>query len=336
MATKESVDSLIQDIDGAISYQNKDLISRADWGSISFGEAEADLEQIFSILGYLKVLPLQSLTNAAVIEIVGALKEVATSLAELDSFTIEQDQTTKRRDDIIQKIHDRAESFYTAATPWIPFLAYQKGDVAANIEALTSSVSGAAIIVENAEKDAKKAGDEIGKIVTAAREASAAAGAAVFTQDFKEESKSLYKSARGWLVATALLGLVAAGTAVGMLLSVKVGLDNNAVLQLFGAKVAFFAILISATLWCGRIYRAQMHLATVNKHRALSLQTFQAFSSAAAEPQTKEAVLMETTKAIFSASPSGFIDTGNEAKDQDIRIIDIARTPIARRAVEPD
>ena len=77
-----------------------------------------------------------------------------------------------------------------------------------------------------------------------------------------------------------------------------------------------------------------MHQSTTNKHRALSLQTFQAFSSAAADVQTKEAVLLETTKAIFSLSPSGYIDSKGGGSEQGIRIVEFAKSPAIVRTVD--
>ena len=42
-------------------------------------------------------------------------------------------------------------------------------------------------------------------------------------------------------------------------------------------KIALLVLLFSATVWCSKNFRALKHQVTINKHRALSLQTFQAF-----------------------------------------------------------
>ena len=78
---------------------------------------------------------------------------------------------------------------YTTIAQWIPFLAYQKGDVAENIQKLTTSVNQANTLVSNAKGEMEAKAREISEIITKAREASAAAGAAVFTKDFKTKPR---------------------------------------------------------------------------------------------------------------------------------------------------
>jgi len=95
--------------------------------------------------------------------------------------------------------------------------------------------------------------------------------------------------------------------------------------QRFGGKLAALVVLFTATLWCGRTYKALKHLSTVNRHRALSLQTFQAFSQAASNDVTKDAVLMEATRAIFGSTATGYLDSKGGA-ESDLKIVEIAKT----------
>ena len=273
----------------------------------------------------LSVLPLEYLTDSAVTQIQSEATQVAEVFSRVDSFNIEQQTPTQTRDNIVAEVHDRADKLYTVASPWIPFLAYQKGDVAKNIESLTSSVGQAQTLIEGAKETIKARQSEIETIVTQAREASAAAGAAVFTQDFKTEATTLDAQATGWLKTTAALAITTLLFAVVVWLFPVNGDDVPAVIQRFGGKLAALVVLFSATLWCGRSYKALKHLSTVNRHRALSLQTFQAFSHAASDEATKDAVLMEATRAVFGSVPTGFLD-GKGGPDQDFKIVEIAKS----------
>lgn len=89
------------------------------------------------------------------------------------------------------------------------------------------------------------------------------------------------------------------------------------------AKITLFILLFTATVWAGKIYRALKHQAAINKHRSLGLKTFQAFSNAASDSQTKNAVLLETTRSIFSGTLTGFVDSKQSGNDSDIRIIEM-------------
>lgn len=325
MATQQAADSLRTEIGKALAFREKKLESRSEWGSITFEKAAQDFKRIFELLAHLSVLPLEYLTDSAVSQIQSEATQVAELFGRVDKFNIEQQTPTQVRDALVSEVHGRADQLYTIASPWIPFLAYQKGDVAKNIEALTTSVGQAQTLIEGAKTTIAARQSEIEGIITQAREASAAAGAAVFTHEFKGEAKSLDEQAQKWLYGTAGGALLTLIFAVAVWLFPITGDDATTVIQRFGGKLAALVVLFTATLWCGRTYKALKHLSTVNRHRALSLQTFQAFSHAASDDPTKDAVLMEATRAIFGSTATGYLDQ-KSGSESDLKIVEIART----------
>jgi hypothetical protein len=74
-------------------------------------------------------------------------------------------------------------------------------------------------------------------------------------------------------------------------------------------KVFVFTVLLSATVWSGKVYRAYRHNAVVNRHRQNALATFQAFAKAANDDTTKNAVLLQGTQCIFSPQQTGYIQS---------------------------
>lgn len=324
MANEETVAPLEETIKTTLEFEIENLVSRTDWGSINFEDAREDLDRIFAIINHLNILPLDYLTDQAVKQIHLALNQVNEVLEKLNGFSLDQGTPTQIRDQLIKEVHQQADNFYTIATPWIPFLAYQKGDVEQNISALTSSVQEANNLVEAAKTDIESKHGEIEDIVVKAREASASAGAAVFTKDFDEESSTLRDTANRWLIATALMALITIGFAV-LLWWVSEPTNNPwQAAQKFGARIIVLVVLFTATLWCGRIYKAIMHQAVTNRHRALSLQTFQAFSAAASDDDTRNAVLTETTRSIFATIASGYIDS-ESSSESPLKIIELSR-----------
>ena len=325
MATKEATDSLRIAIGTALEFRERSLQSRAGWGSITFEKGADDFKRIFEILAQLSVLPLEYLTDSAISQIQSSVTTTAEVFSRIDKFNIEQQTPTQVRDQLVQELHAQADQLYHHASPWVPFLAYQKGDVAKNIESLTASVSNAKTIVDEAKATITARQGEIETIIAQAREASAAAGAAVFTQDFKNESKELATRAEKWLKITAVFAAVTLATALVMWLLPVNGADTPALIQRFGGKLAVLVVLFTSTLWCAKTHNALMHLSTVNRHRALSLQTFQAFSHAASDDSTKNAVLVEATRAVFGSVPTGFLDGKSGSSDGDLKIIEITK-----------
>ncbi len=63
-------------------------------------------------------------------------------------------------------------------------------------------------------------------------------------------------------------------------------------------------------------YTAEKHLETINRHRQNALATFKAFAEAAGENQeTRDAVLLASTEAIFDANQSGYLSVKTSRPD---------------------
>ncbi len=326
MARDQEIDRLRKEINAVLAFQKDSLVNRTKWGEITFESAKRDFDRIYDVLNHLKLLPLEYLTDQAVSYIAQEVTQVKTVFDKIDKFNIQAQNPAATRDSIVDEVHTRADYLYAQASPWIPFLAYQKGDVTKNIEQLSAAVTEARNLIEAGKNDIALKGKEIDEIIVKAREASAAAGAAVFTQDFQKESETITGRSRAWLRATwvlALATLIAAGL---MWVFTEAGLDQSQIWQKLTTKLAILALLISATAWCGKIYKSFVHQAIVNRHRALSLQTFQAFSRAASDAGTKDAVLLQTTKAIFSDPGTGLIDSPTRSTDSDIKVLEILKS----------
>lgn len=326
MATEEASKALIESIDSALEYQKQSLISRTQWGSINFEKASSDLNQIFEILSSLQTLPVEKLPDTAMGQIQPQVTGVVALFKKIDGFEIEgQANPSQERDALVANAHQLVDSFYSIIGQWIPFLAFQKGDVSRNIEALTGFVKEAKSLVDEGKQSIADKQTDIDEIVTKAREASAGAGAAVFTEDFDREATSLKNSAANWLRITGILAVGTAAFALLMWFLTESGLDTGQLYQKFGSKVAVLVVMFTATLWCGRIYRALMHQSAINRHRALSLQTFQAFSHAASDNPTKDAVLMEATRAIFANTPTGYLDQRVGTQEAGSKVVEVVR-----------
>jgi len=219
MATDSEINQLKQEIDANLSFKKDALIHRDKWGEITFDAARRDFDRIFDILNHLKVLPLEYLTDTVVRSIAGELGQIKQVFEQIDKFGIQDQNPANTRNSLVSNVHSRADSIYTIASPWIPFLAYQRGDVAKNIEQLTSAVASAKTITDTAQAEIANKRKEIDNIITKAREASASAGAAVFTRDFQIESEQNAERAKTWLTATwrlALVTVIAAASHVGI------------------------------------------------------------------------------------------------------------------------
>lgn len=338
MASAELVQQLEEQLETINRYQDVKLVKRPDWGTITFETSAQDIELARSIAGDLSVMPLIQLTDQAAEEMLSRVPNVSAYLQQIDEFTLEGN-AEQNRDNIAANLSGAVAKLHAVAFQWIPYLAYKRGDFSANIEQIETAVTDAKHRLDDAEAYAATKQGEIDKIVTLAREAAASVGVAAFTGEFNKEAKALASSSRWWLWAAGLLALATLASAIGFFFwpPLPKEVDGWATLRHVVAKVSVIAVLFTGTIWCGRIYRALTHQRSINKHRALSLKTFQAFAQATEDPATRDAVLMAATKSIFANVPTGFVEERAADRDASVNVFDVGRsmgkaTPTKRAA----
>ena len=328
MLTQEKIDSINTLSDSLTSVPiEKLVINTASWGPINFELAREDLSLTFSLCNHLKSLPISILPDAIANAIIAAITAAGLTINKIKLFNIESGTPTTTRDALIAEVKANAENLLNSTKDWIPFLAYQKGDVQKNIEELSNAVVEAKKVLDNSVTDTKKTKNEIDGIIIAAREASASAGVGVFTSDFEGQAGALETQATSWLKYTFYLAITTILAAVAFLfIPINKDATHAQIFQYMSSKLVLFIVLITATVWCGRIYKALKHQVTVNKHRANALKTFQAFVKAAGDESTRDAVLLETTSSIFSNSPSGYLDTTEVSSESSKRVYEIVKS----------
>ena len=85
-------------------------------------------------------------------------------------------------------------------------------------------------------------------------------------------------------------------------------------------KIIVISLIYFAAIWASRNYRAHRHLNVVNSHRQNALMTFQTFVKAAGDEdkETKNAVLLEATRCIFSPTSTGYLGGDQETPSSSI------------------
>jgi len=279
------------------------------------------------MLNHFKTLPITLLPDAEMTKLIGGLNAPNDILEKIRDFSIDQQNPKGVRDQLATQIVSAIDTFYTAAHLWIPYLAYQKGDVQKNIEALNKSVKNASSILDDTKVDVETKKEEIDSVVLAAKEASATVGVGHFSSNFGDEAETLKNNAFWWLISTGALAVITLLLTIGLyfFLPIKDEASTAQIIQVLSTKIILITIFFTATLWAGKMYKATIHQMTINKHRSNSLRTFQAFIKASNDVSTRDAVLMETTKSIFTNLPSGYIDNERSASSSNTSIIEVVK-----------
>ncbi len=126
---------------------------------------------------------------------------------------------------------------------------------------------------------------------------------------FADQAEEHGKGARLWLIITSSLTLGFSFIFWWLLKDLApAGSQLPVILQNLVAKGFFLSLIYLLLNRSIKNYTAEKHLQTVNRHRQNALATFEEFEKAAGKNQeTRDAVLLACTDAIFDANQSGYL-----------------------------
>ena len=322
MIDRQTENELYEKLGQLLEYDVENLIGRKEWGSINFEEVRKHIEFAMYFADFLSNSSLEHITNSAAEKILLHVSTLVELLGKIDNFSLESGDLGTNRDKICSKLRSNIEHIFDDAVKIMSYLAFRADAIAENIEKLNNQFTDVQATHALTLKLLKDKEDEADQIVSNIRVAAASAGVATFTEEFNNEVSKLRKQSKMWLISTVLIAVLTATTSI--LFIFWNPLSNQAgewdVLPNLVSKIALIVVLFTCTIWCGRIYRSLVHQATVNRHRALSLKTFQAFANATSDPYVKDAVLMAATKTIFASVPTGFVEQ-IEGQEQGVNFV---------------
>lgn len=147
-----------------------------------------------------------------------------------------------------------------------------------------------------------------------------------YSELFETESKSFGQRSARWLFATigclSLIVILSLAHILAIENGTFDGLSFEELIQINISKIFIATVLFYGLSICNKNYKINKHNEILNKHRKNALSSFQAFvDSPTADATTKNAVLLEATKTIYSAQQTGFMNMDGD--DSTIKIIEI-------------
>ena len=147
---------------------------------------------------------------------------------------------------------------------------------------------------------------------------------------FEDQAKNHQKGAWAWLIVTSALTF-GFGYIFWLLLK-DLGPTSDKLPEILtnlftkGFFLSLIYLLLNRSI---KNYTAEKHLQTINRHRQNALATFEAFVEAAGENrETRDAVLLAATDAIFDANQSGYLSVKTSRSDSANPIQQVVRAVI--------
>lgn len=187
----------------------------------------------------------------------------------------------------------------------------------------TATLSNITTVSKKIEEYSEKVEAEIQATVAPLYRTVSDSAIGIHSHHFNAAMDNHQAAATRWLKITGAMALLTLSVSAGFVFLAYRGADKDNVWAIGIAKALLVSLLLSATIWAGRVYKAHIHNVVVNRHRRDALNTYLAFSKVEMSPEVRNATLAAVTQCIFSHQPSGY-DDGPSDKDSS-RAIELAK-----------
>jgi hypothetical protein len=173
-------------------------------------------------------------------------------------------------------------------------------------------------VVTTARADAKRVGELVLEIERKANEG----GITKQAQYFDQLAIWYRRLAIGWAIVGVLAGFGLWYYVDHLEISNSVsGLD---LIRKLTPRLITVTLISTGVVFCIRNFSAMMHNQIVNRHRQTALTTFKIFVDGTEDPAVKNAVLLQSTQAIFAPQPTGYLK-GDPEMPQVNQVTEIVR-----------
>jgi hypothetical protein len=323
-------------IDDITTYKPENLL-RKELGAINFADSEHIFRRIYNFFEAAKSVNWETVPPENLQTLTSQGGHIRNRLIDISRFNLEGDQPAHTKRMHADNLDRAWISFYREAVPLLAF----------------EMVGGSSNPLDSFREASRLAISEVVSVFTSTKQEMAAvkkeletelASVKLMRKQAEDEArqkgvikeavhfKKLADWATGISIGWVVLALVMAGVTLyyawhSSTLSIQnLGTSPNLVIAIATMlpRLITITILLTGLVFCLRNFAAMSHNRVVNRHRQTALTTFQTFATST-DGETKNAVLLQATQAIFQPQPSGYLKTDNEIQPQVSLVADVIR-----------
>ncbi len=281
---------------------------------LNFAEGRPYFSGILNMFRDLSDRDLSALPIRKLADLQRTADETGQLLIQIHGFNIQQYPTnaTQMRINFLTQVQEQYGKVFDLFAPLLAYTVPRTD----HILSMQAEISKILVEIEDGRNKQLSIVEEMETMLRKARQTVGEIGIVGYAQIFADEAKAHRRSATKWLAAAAVLAastVALASYGYWQFFYHPPQLTPLQAVQLSIAKIVILSMFISATLWMAKTYRSHEHNYVVNKHRHNALRSFETFvKSASADADTKNAVLIQATKCVFSPQASGYFTQESE------------------------
>lgn len=318
------ISAIKEHLDKIKDFRINSLISNPSWGNANLESHEDYIKLIFNILEKIRQIDYDQVMYEDLIIINKNVESIANLFQQIWALQSKNPNFHDLRNTIISDLSIIVNNLKALASSIFSYVG-NNNDYLDTIQNANNLINDAKEIQQQALNESSAYSAELKKIVKAAQQTTLKKGTHVFSEDFKNASEDAKKASIWWLVAAGIFATITLCVAIYMWQRPAEG-DLNIIIQKLGTKIIILSILLSATFWCGKIYKTLRHQYSTNKHRYMSIRTITAFRESVNDPNISDALTYEAARSVFRINSTGYIDENGSSSDSgDLKILEIAK-----------
>ena len=265
------------------------------------------------------------------------LQQFYENVRQIEDFEISDDNPKQTHDNLLQGISSFCDTAKQSLRDIVGYLSSGKvsqraaevDDLVARLRTENNRAEG--IINETENKLAKKQ-EEADQLILKMQNQLTEKPISQYKTIFADQAKEHHKGAWNWLKMAG--GATAVFFVAFFVLTIWLGSEGSGLTGTLQNLFTKGFLLSPIYVWLNRSiknYTAQKHLEVINTHRQNALETFDTFVAAAGDNrETRDAVLLSATEAIFDANQTGYLSAKGSGPD--------SRSPVQQviREIIPD
>ena len=295
----------------------------------SFESVHQDLSTVHSMLREILTAPREWLLNISrmvVHSLNRYLPQFYENVRNIENFQISNENPRETHDNLLQNISNSCGSVKEPLGHIVAYLSSRKVEqlaieindtVTAAVDRLETETNRAEEINNEAEKKQAAIQQEFDRLKIEVENKLAEKPISQYKTIFADQAKEHYKGARNWLKMAGGTTVLFFAAFVG--LTIWLGSEDSGLTGTLRNLFTKGFLLSPIYVWLNRSiknYTAQKHLEVINIHRQNALETFDTFVAAAGDNrETRDAVLLSATDAIFDANQTGYLSAKGSGSD---------------------
>jgi hypothetical protein len=330
-------DSLRKTLEELAAIEAEELVRSDVLGSaLNFRDGVPYFKRVLKLFKDLTKTNLDDASYNALTQLSAQARSALQLFKEIQGFDpSKHNNPVQVKDGLITRARDIYDSYYQVVTPITAYLIRMGTDFEA-LERKAKEHFDNTVAESSREQDKQKnITSDMQAILESVKKAAAEVGVSQHAIHFREEALKHSKESLSWLIAAIILAVVAGMYSLwsfrqSLALAPAAAVAWWPHVTYLVSRLLVLSVIFFGMGWSARNYRAHKHNEVVNTHRQNALRTFETFAKAAADKDTKDAVLLEATKCIFEGQSSGYLSAETEQVPSST-VIEVLRKVTASR-----